>query len=129
MAEVEYNSLIDRVSGAMSKGGAIHRRKHYTMCGRTIEGKKEVFFRKSRDWKRTPAREGEVLNQSRFGEASRLAKEEQNDPVRRAYWEERFVKQMRKKEPGNTKIYKKFDSFVRAMIMKEAPFLFPHEGE
>ncbi len=118
MAEISYNSLIDRVSGAMSKGGAIHRQKHYTMNGHTIAGKKEVFFRKSRDWDKIPAREGEVQNQSRFAEASRLSKEELNDPIRRVYWEERFVKQLRKKEAGNKKIYKKFDAFVKAMIIQ-----------
>ncbi len=117
MAEVLYNSLIDRVSGAMSKGGAIHRQKHYSFNGRTIAGKKEVFFRKSRDWERMPATEGELQNQSRFGKASQQMKEELNDPARRAYWEERFMKQLRKKEAGNAKIYRRFDNYVRAMLL------------
>ncbi len=119
MAAVTYNMLIDRVSGAMSKGGAIHRQKHYTINGHTIAGKKEVFFRESRDWNRNPATEGELQNQSLFGRASQRAKEEKNDPARRAYWEERFLKQLRKKEPGNAKIYKNFDAYIRAMVMKE----------
>ncbi len=118
MAEVTYNLLIDSVSGAMTKGGAIHRQKHYSFNGRTIAGKKEVFFRQSRDWDKTPAREGELKNQSHFGEAALRAKEELQDPIRRTYWEERFMKQLRKKEAGNTKIYKRFDSFVQAMLMK-----------
>ncbi len=119
MAEVVYNSLIDRLSGATGKGGAIHRQKHYSIKGHTIAGKKELFFRKSRDWERVPATEGEKANQSRFGTASQRSKAELQDPVRRAYWEERFVKQLRKKESDNTKIYKRFDKFVVAMLMKE----------
>ncbi len=118
MAEVVYNSLIDRLSGATDKGGAIHRQKHYTLKGHTTAGKKEVFFRKSRDWERVPATEGEKANQSRFGTASQRAKAELQDPARRAYWEECFVKQLRKKESNNTKIYKRFESFVQAMIMR-----------
>ncbi len=119
MAEIRYNALIDSVSGAVSKGGAVHRQKHYRLNGRSIAGKKEVFFRKSRDWEAAPARAGELENQSRFGEASRVAKAELADAGRRAYWEERFMKQLKKKEAGNTKIYKRFDAFVRAMMMRE----------
>ncbi len=119
MAEIRYNALIDSVSGAIGKGEAIHRQKHYKMNGRSIAGKKELLFRKSRDWEAAPAREGELANQSRFGCAAQCAKEELADAGRLAYWEERFMKQLKKKEAGNTKIYKRFDAFVRAMMMCE----------
>ncbi len=111
MAEVKYKHLVDEVHGATSKGGEIHRRKHYVIDdkGHKVAGKNEVYFRNPRDWEKTPATEGEMQSRSTFSESRKEAFAEIADPARRAYWLEEFNKQ---------KKYVRLDCFVAAMIRK-----------
>ncbi len=120
MAKVRYEEPIDDIRGALVKQGAICRRKRFKRAdGGFVEGRAEVYICKNpRDWQATPARAGELANQDLFRQASKRAKEEMENPERAAYWNERFKKQLRKPEKGNTKSYVQTKAFVRAMILK-----------
>lgn len=80
-----------------------------------------------RDYEKKPL-EGKQLNSaSIFGRASSMAKAEQANPERLAYWTERWRNQLQKGESdapinprdGKRRIYLRLDKFIQAAIQRE----------
>jgi len=133
MAREKLSSGIEELNGATSPGH-IHRVKRYRDArGRIIGvGVQETYdVLHPRDWKKKPAKEQEKNNQLLFQKASEIMEKALNDPKLNAYWQQRFEAQLyvtrgSKPDPfaltlpnGTKKRYKRFDAFVRTMIMQE----------
>ena len=134
MAREKLSGLVEELHGATSPKH-IHRIKRFRDArGRIIGvGVQETFdITHPRDWKRKPARGEEKMNQDYFKQASILADQALNDPKLNEYWQRRFEAQLSanrgsKPDPfalydprtGTKKRYKRFDAFVRTMIMQE----------
>ncbi len=122
MAQVIYADPIENVSGSVTKNGVIYRRKRHAIDdkGHYVEGKAEVYQRvNERDYTKHPVTDAERAHQTRFGQVCKQADAELQDPERKAYWQARFEKQIRKPESGNTKCYVQLRGFVKAMLLKE----------
>ncbi len=123
MAKVNYTGPVENLQGSMSKKGAIFRRKRYKIDdkGHYVEGKAEVYQRlRERDYAKNPVTEAERAHQTRFGEACKQTTLELQNPERKAYWQNRFEKQIKKPEAGNTKCYMQLQGFIKAMLLKES---------
>ena len=134
MAREKLTPGIDELNGATSPGH-IHRVKRFRDArGRIIGvGVQETYdVLHPRDYKRKPARGEEKANQTYFSQASQLMEKALNDPELNDYWQKRFEAQLlstrgSKADPyatfdtkrGTKKRYKRFDAFVRTMIMQE----------
>jgi len=133
MAREKLSSGIEELNGATSPGH-IHRVKRYRDArGRIIGvGVQETYdVLHPRDWKKKPAKGQEKTNQLLFQKASEIMEKALNDPKLNAYWQQRFEAQLyvtrgSKPDPfaltlpnGTKKRYKRFDAFVRTMIMQE----------
>lgn len=133
MAREKLSSGIEELNGATSPGH-IHRVKRYRDArGRIIGvGVQETYdVLHPRDWKKKPAKGQEKNNQLLFQKASEIMEKTLNDPKLNAYWQQRFEAQLyvtrgSKPDPfaltlpnGTKKRYKRFDAFVRTMIMQE----------
>ncbi len=133
MAREKLSSGIEELNGATSPGH-IHRVKRYRDArGRIIGvGVQETYdVLHPRDWKKKPAKGQEKNNQLLFQKASEIMEKALNDPKLNAYWQQRFEAQLyvtrgSKPDPfaltlpnGTKKRYKRFDAFVRTMIMQE----------
>ena len=133
MAREKLSSGIEELNGATSPGH-IHRVKRYRDArGRIIGvGVQETYdVVHPRDWKKKPAKGQEKTNQLLFQKASEIMEKALNDPKLNAYWQQRFEAQLyvtrgSKPDPfaltlpnGTKKRYKRFDAFVRTMIMQE----------
>lgn len=133
MAKIEYIDPIASISGRLSKKdktGTIQRRKHYRdEQGRVIaEGRNESYcVQNPRDYKKHPPRGEELRNITLFQQAARLAKQEREDPVRLAYWTERFNAQLRHGEPdapldphtGRPRIYHRLHIFIQSALLRQ----------
>ena len=133
MAREKLSGAIEELSGATSPGH-IHRVKRFRDArGRIIGvGVQETYeVKHPRNWKRKPARGEEKANQLFFRKASEIMDKALNDPKLYDYWQRRFESQLyvtrgSKPDPfaitlpnGTKKRYKRFDAFVRTMIMQE----------
>ena len=133
MAREKLTPGIEEVNGATSPGH-IHRVKRFRDArGRIIGlGVQETYdVLHPRNWKQKPAKGEEKVNQQLFKEASQIADKALNDPKIYEYWQQRFTAQLNatrgsKPDPfavtlpnGTKKRYKRFDAFVRTMIMQE----------
>lgn len=118
MAKVEYRTPILNIEGALAPG-IICRQKKYKDGPKMELGPQEIFHQRKRDYQRHPLTEAEQRNTERFRLAEEKRKQEMADPERLAYWQTRFAAQQSKPETGNTKIYHRLNTFMRAMIMKE----------
>lgn len=133
MAREKLTPGIEEVNGATSPGH-IHRVKRFRDAnGRIIGlGVQETYdVLHPRNWKQKPAKGEEKVNQQLFKEASQIADKALNDPKLYEYWQQRFTAQLTatrgsKPDPfavtlpnGTKKRYKRFDAFVRTMIMQE----------
>ena len=133
MAREKLTPGIEEVNGATSPGH-IHRVKRFRDAnGRIIGlGVQETYdVLHPRNWKQKPAKGEEKVNQQLFKEASQIADKALNDPKLYEYWQQRFTAQLNatrgsKPDPfavtlpnGTKKRYKRFDAFVRTMIMQE----------
>lgn len=133
MAREKLTPGIEEVNGATSPGH-IHRVKRFRDAhGRIIGvGVQETYdILHPRDYKRKPARGEEKSNQQYFSRASQIMEKALNDPQLNDYWQKRFEAQLsctRNSKPdpfaatlpnGSKKRYKRFDAFVRTMIMQE----------
>ena len=136
MAREKLSGAIEELNGATSPGH-IHRVKRYRDArGRIIGvGVQETYeVKHPRNWKRKPARGEEKTNQLFFRKASEIMDKALNDPKLYDYWQRRFESQLyvtrgSKPDPfavtlpnGTKKRYKRFDAFVRTMIMQELKF-------
>ena len=133
MAREKLSGAIEELKGATSPGH-IHRVKRFRDArGHIIGvGVQETYdVKHPRNWKRNPARGEEKINQQFFSKASEIMDKVLNDPKLYEYWQQRFeaqlyVKRGSKPDPyaitlpnGTKKRYKRFDAFVRTMIMQE----------
>jgi len=133
MAREKLTPGIEELNGATSPGH-IHRVKRFRDAkGRIIGvGVQETYdVLHPRDYKRKPARGEEKANQTFFQQASALMEKALDDPQLYDYWQQRFEAQLpstRNSKPdafaitlpnGTKKRYKRFDAFVRTMIMQE----------
>ena len=133
MAREKLSNGIDEINGATSPGH-IHRVKRFRDArGRIIGvGVQETYdVLHPRDYSRKPARGEEKANQQYFSQASIIMEKALNDPQLNDYWQKRFDAQLpstrgSKPDPfaitlpnGTKKRYKRFDAFVRTMIMQE----------
>ena len=133
MARERLTPGIEEVNGATSPGH-IHRVKRYRDArGRIIGiGIQETYdVLHPRNWKQKPAKGQEKANQLLFQKASKIMDKALSDPKLYAYWQKRFEAQLyvsrgSKPDPfaitlpnGTKKRYKRFDAFVRTMIMQE----------
>lgn len=136
MAREKLTPGIEEVNGATSPGH-IHRVKrfrdaHGRIIGLGVQETYDVLH--PRNWKQKPAKGEEKVNQQLFKEASQIADKALNDPKLYEYWQQRFTAQLTatrgsKPDPfavtlpnGTKKRYKRFDAFVRTMIMQELKF-------
>ena len=108
MSKVTYGPLIEKVQGRMSKRDGSY------MCFRF-----GVAVLSHYPLHKDPAKitDAQRENSSRFGEFSALAKSEREDSVRGPLWRAAFERQLRKPIKG-FKQYRKYDSFVAAMLSK-----------
>lgn len=133
MAREKLTPGIEEVNGATSPGH-IHRVKRFRDArGRIIGlGVQETYdVLHPRNWKQKPAKGEEKVNQQLFKEASQIADKALSNPKLNEYWQQRFTAQLTatrgsKPDPfavtlpnGTKKRYKRFDAFVRTMIMQE----------
>jgi hypothetical protein len=133
MAREKLSGAIEELNGATSPGH-IHRVKRFRdPRGRIIGvGVQETYdVKHPRNWKRKPAKGEEKNNQLLFQKASEIMEKALNDPKLYDYWQHRFEAQLyvtrgSKPDPyaitlpnGTKKRYKRFDAFVRTMIMQE----------
>lgn len=133
MAREKLSAGIDEVNGATSPGH-IHRVKRFRdPRGRIIGvGVQETYdVKHPRNWKKKPAVGEEKANQQLFKNASEIMDKALSDPKLYDYWQRRFEAQLfatKGSKPdrfalalpnGTKKRYKRFDAFVRAMIMQE----------
>jgi hypothetical protein len=133
MARERLTPGIEEVNGATSPGH-IHRVKRFRDArGRIIGvGVQETYdILHPRNWKRNPAKGQEKINQQLFKKASEIMENALSDPKLLNYWQQRFEAQLyatrgNKPDPfaitlsnGTKKRYKRFDAFVRTMIMQE----------
>lgn len=118
MTKVKYAAPIANIEGAWAPG-CVCRQKKFRVGKKVILGPQEIFHRQKRDDKRKPLTEAELLHITCFKQASDQTKLELSNPERAIYWKTRFLAQLKKPEPGNTKIYHRLDNFIRAMLMKE----------
>ena len=133
MAREKLTPGIEEVNGATSPGH-IHRVKRFRdargrILGLGVQETYDVLH--PRNWKQKPAKGEEKVNQQLFKEASQIADKALNDPKLYEYWQQRFTAQLNatrgsKPDPfavtlpnGTKKRYKRFDAFVRTMIMQE----------
>jgi len=133
MAREKLTPGIEEVNGATSPGH-IHRVKrfrdaHGRIIGLGVQETYDVLH--PRNWKQKPAKGEEKVNQQLFKKASQIADKALNDPKLYEYWQQRFTAQLnatRGSKPvpfavtlpnGTKKRYKRFDAFVRTMIMQE----------
>ncbi len=122
MAQVIYANPVEKIEGAISKGGPVFRQKKLKIDdkGHYVLGKKEIYtIQNPRDYKINPKTEKEEIHRNAFGQASRQTDLELNTPERREYWIERFNAQLNKPEKGNTKSYISLRSFVRVTILRD----------
>ncbi len=122
MAKVTHPDYIQSITGATAKGGAIFRQKHFRIDdkGHTIAGPKEVYIvTNPRDFHKHPTKAGEQQNQSNFAQAVQQVKKEMADPVRLAYWTQRFERQLTHPEAPNKKSYRVLRAFIQAMILRD----------
>ena len=142
MAEVIYQDPVKEIRGALTKHGAINRRKLYRdEKGRVVhEGTPEAYrVRNPRDWEKNPPQGEELKKINRFREACRLTKELMQsanpdstvtDEIREQYnaYRLRYQQQLgRKPDPqaprdaktGRPKHYYRLDNFIRAMIYQD----------
>lgn len=134
MAREKLTPGIDEINGATSPGH-IHRVKRFRDArGRIIGvGVQETFdVMHPRNYDLKPARGEEKANQTYFSQACALMEKALNDPKLNDYWQKRFEAQLystrgSKADPyaaydpkrGTKRRYKRFDAFVRTMIMQE----------
>ena len=133
MARERLVDLVNELHGATSPGH-IHRIKRFRDArGRIIgTGVQETYdVIHPRDYKRKPARGAEKENQDFFKRASQIMEKALGEPKLYDYWQQRFEAQLpttkgSKPDPfaitlpnGTKKRYKRFDAFVRTMIMQE----------
>lgn len=135
MATVAFNPVIDGAQGALSKNGMITRQKIYRdRKGRVIRyGKQEGYFiAHPRDFKRHPMVGKELEYHNLWREVCNQAKEELNNPEKRAQWELRFNAQLLINKgslpdseapvnpaTGAKKRYAQLHAFTRAMIYQK----------
>ena len=134
MAREVLAGITNELHGASSPG-CIHRVKRYRdRRGKIIGlGHQENYnIQHPRDWSVKPAKGEEKANNELFGLASQIMEEELSNPERYEYWYQRFETQLpttrgSKPDPfalynahtGTRKRYKRFDAFVRTMIMQQ----------
>lgn len=134
MARERLTPGIDELRGATSPGH-IHRVKRFRDARKRIIGlgPQETYdIMHPRDWKKKPAQGEEKANQDLFREADKIKEDALNTPELYEYWRHRFELQLpttRGSKPdkyalydphtGSKKRYKRFDAFVRTMIMQE----------
>ena len=134
MARERLAPAIVEINGATSPGH-IHRVKRFRDArGRIVGvGAQETYdVLHPRDYKKKPAKGTEKINQDFFSKASKLMEKALNDPQMNDYWHHRFEAQLpstrgSKPDPFATydakratkRRYKRFDAFVRTMIMQE----------
>ena len=134
MARERLSSAVNELHGATSPGH-IHRVKHFRDAqGRIIGiGVQEAYdVLHPRDYNSKPAKGAEKANQDIFKKASLIKEKALNDPKLNEYWQKRFEAQLPStrgskadrfaafdRKSGTKKRYKRFDAFVRTMIMQE----------
>ena len=136
MAREKLNGAVEELNGATSPGH-IHRVKRYRDAnGRIIGvGVQETFdVLHPRNWKKKPAKGEEKANQQYFKKACEIMDKALSDPKLNDFWHRRFEAQLyvnrgSKPDPfaatlpnGMKKRYKRFDAFVRTIIMQELKF-------
>ena len=111
MSKVTYGPMIEKMQGRMSKRDGSY------MCFRF-----GVAVQSHYPLHKDPAKitDAQRANSNRFGELSALAKIEREDAVRGPLWRAAFEKQLQKPFKG-LKQYRKYDSFVAAMLSKGVP--------
>lgn len=134
MARSKLTPIYEEITGATSPGH-IHRVKRFRDArGRIIgSGVQEVYdIVHPRNYKKNPAKGEEKANQDLFKQASIIMDKVLSDPKLYEEWQKRFEAQLyvtrdSKADPfaaydskrGMKKRYKRFDAFVRTMIMQE----------
>ena len=133
MAREKLSNGIDEINGATSPGH-IHRVKLFRDArGRIIGvGVQETYdVIHPRDYNKKPAKGAEKENQQFFSKASKIMEQALANPELYDFWQKRFEAQLPstrggKADPfaitlsnGTKKRYKRFDAFVRTMIMQE----------
>ena len=133
MARERLSAVANEINGATSPGH-IHRVKRFRdargkIVGLGVQETFEVMH--PRNWKRKPARGAEKANQQLFKQAAALAEKALNTEDGLAFWQKRFEAQLpttRGSRPDpfalllpdkTKKRYKRFDAFVRTMILQE----------
>ena len=128
MAKQSTEFPVQSLRGSVQKGGAINRIKTYRdSSGRIIAyGPQELYKPQSRNYRKHPPTQGELLNQQLMSQANCQAKEELADPVKREQWQHRFDEQLLHATPdspilpdGNRKVYKVLRPFVFAVIFAQ----------
>lgn len=131
MARVTYNKLVEEVHGATSPG-EIHRQKRFRDARGKIIGyaKAEIFdVKHPRNWKRTPARKDELVNQKSWGKSCFFTEALLKTDAGCDYLQQRFTAQLpstRGSHPDplasidshtkSAKRYIRFDAYCRAII-------------
>lgn len=131
MAEAILEGSIESLHGKLGKKtNIVYRRKSPSVRRRRAieEGPQEAYVvTNPRDWKKNPPQGAELETINRFREACRLTSEQLNNPDTRAYWEERFRKQLihseleRPDDPasGYRKVYTQLWAYTRATILRQ----------
>lgn len=131
MAEAILEGSIESFHGKLGKKtNIVYRRKSPSVRRKRAieEGPQEAYIvTHPRDWTKTPPRGAELETMNRFREACRLTSEQLNNPETRAYWEERFQKQLTHSEwerpddpsSGTRKVYSQLWAYTRATILRQ----------
>ena len=134
MARSKLNPVFEELHGASSPGH-IHRIKRFRAANGRIIGygvQESYTITRPRDFKKKPAKGEEKENQQFFSQAIKIAEKALNNPKLYEFWQKRFEAQLpstRGSRPdtfalydtktGTKKRYRRFDAFVRTMIMQE----------
>lgn len=131
MAEILLEGPFSTLHGRLSKNAqVIYRQKNYRLPKGTAayKGPLEAYIiQKPRDRKVCPTTPAEQAAIDRFRQACLQTKEQLQDPEKRAYWEERFNKQLISPEPaysgnarsGKQRTFTNLHLFVRTMILRQ----------
>lgn len=133
MARIDYFFPVSGVHGRYAKKdtqGTVQRKKLFRdEHGRIIgSGSNESYLIvHPRDYEKKPLEGKQLDSVTIFGRASAMAKAEQANPERLAYWKERWRNQLQKGESdapinprdGKRRIYLRLDKFIQAVIQRE----------
>ncbi len=131
MAEINLESPFNSLHGRLGKNAqVIYRQKNYRLPKGTAASKgplEAYIVQNPRNRKLSPTTPAEQAAIDRFRQACLQAKQQLQNPETRAYWEERFNKQLTNPEPayngnhrsGKQRIFTNLHLFVRTVILRQ----------